>query len=79
MPVQDLPGAEGPTLFVSRTGKPPGLHLQPSDFVQVVSFDKAEWKAVYRSAHPDYRPTSDTPLLQVWSADWQQAGLSPAQ
>jgi hypothetical protein len=33
--LQDLPGVEGPSLFVSRTGKPPGLHLQATDFVQV--------------------------------------------
>ncbi|KAF8066172.1 hypothetical protein HT031_002494 [Scenedesmus sp. PABB004] len=62
---QDLPGGGEPALFVSRTGKPPGHVLEPSDFVQVEEFDAPAWAAAYRTApeHPEHRPTSDTPLL----------------
>lgn len=61
----DAPGISSscPTLFVTRSGKPPALHMGPSDFVAVTGFDEAEWSATYRSSNPDYRPSSDTPLL----------------
>ncbi|WIA33991.1 hypothetical protein OEZ86_012376 [Tetradesmus obliquus] len=69
----DLPGAECPALFVSRTGKPPGLHLSAADFVQVVRFDKEAWAADFRSHDPQHRPTSDTPLLQACLSSISQA------
>eukprot|EP00878_Enallax_costatus_P018072 GHUV01019014.1.p1 GENE.GHUV01019014.1~~GHUV01019014.1.p1 ORF type:complete len:251 (+),score=57.08 GHUV01019014.1:162-914(+) len=61
----DLPDGGGPSLFVTRSGKPPGLHLTPADFVQIVDFDKAAWRCQYRSTDPGHKPTSDTPLLQA--------------
>eukprot|EP00878_Enallax_costatus_P045561 GHUV01054973.1.p1 GENE.GHUV01054973.1~~GHUV01054973.1.p1 ORF type:complete len:188 (+),score=47.59 GHUV01054973.1:362-925(+) len=63
--MQDLPDGGGPSLFVTRSGKPPGLHLTPADFVQIVDFDKAAWRCQYRSTDPGHKPTSDTPLLQA--------------
>eukprot|EP00879_Flechtneria_rotunda_P015732 GHRR01016454.1.p1 GENE.GHRR01016454.1~~GHRR01016454.1.p1 ORF type:complete len:236 (+),score=52.74 GHRR01016454.1:114-821(+) len=61
----NVDGQALPCLFVSRSGKAPQYHLQPSDFVQVTAFDKRRWRASYKSEHPDYKPTSDTPLLHA--------------
>jgi hypothetical protein len=53
-------------ILVSRSGKPPGLELSPTDYVLVERFDRNSWTAVYRSRTPDMRPSSDTPLH--WAA-----------
>lgn len=49
---QDAPGisSSGPTLFVTRSGKPPALHMGPGDFVAVTGFCEAAWSATYRYA-----------------------------
>jgi hypothetical protein len=47
---QDAPNisSNAPTLFVTRSGKPPALHMGPQDFVAITGFDEARWQATYR-------------------------------
>jgi hypothetical protein len=51
-----------PGVLVSRTGKEPGARLAASDFVAVLDFDAARWRAAFRAPTPAVQPTSDTPL-----------------
>eukprot|EP01083_Nonionella_stella_P199067 730269_1 len=52
-------------LFVSRSGKPPGIScdLLRGDFVLIKSFDRQKWSAEYYSIDETVKPTSDAPLL----------------
>lgn len=58
----DSPASQQPGMFVSRSGKQPGVTMTPNDFVLVTSFDVATWSAQYRSVQVEAQPTSDTPL-----------------
>eukprot|EP00775_Hariotina_reticulata_P004374 gene4374-4627_t len=69
----DVPNLDRPALFISRSGKPPDLHLTAGDFVEVTSFDVSSWKACYRSSDSGLRPTSDTPLLHACLAGGSQS------
>lgn len=51
-----------PPIYVSRSGKPPGVAMAAADWVLVTRFDAAAWSASYRSAGLEARPTSDAPL-----------------
>lgn len=49
-------------IFISKSGKDPGVTLTLNDFVLLTSFDRNQWAASYKSANPNTRPSSDAPL-----------------
>jgi hypothetical protein len=56
-------GAPPGCVLVSRSGKAPGARLAADDdFVAVLDFDTAAWRAAFRAPTPAAQPTSDTPL-----------------
>ncbi|GAB4815104.1 hypothetical protein N2152v2_002150 [Parachlorella kessleri] len=59
----DCPPPKQPEgMWVSRSGKQPGVLMHPSDFVLVTDFDRGSWSARYVSSLEEARPTSDSPL-----------------
>lgn len=54
------------SMLVSRSGREAETDFTARDFVRVVAFDAAEWRASFDSADPSVKPSSDTPLL--WRA-----------
>jgi len=56
-------------LLVTKSGKSPGVKVQPQDFVCLTGFDRLAWKATFTSPHEEIRPSSDAPLHFAALAD----------
>lgn len=49
-------------IFISKSGKDPGVTLTIPDFVLLTNFDRSQWAATYKSQNINTRPSSDAPL-----------------
>ena len=61
--LKPLHNTGGESIFVSKSGKQPGLPMAEHDFVKIAYFDRDDWSVEYEShTNSCYRPSSDTPL-----------------